>query len=113
MVMSGAIRCGYCAQRQADQDQCDFGNRCHPRERVHSISDLGGPEGVAHAPELNRLFIANDKRGLCNIYDAKAWQLIGKVERHKLQRQRWEALELMSAGGGAAPRGEPGTRRPG
>jgi DNA-binding beta-propeller fold protein YncE len=49
-------------------------------ERVHSISGLGAPQGVVYVPELNRLFIANDKGGLCNIYDAKSWQLTGKVD---------------------------------
>jgi DNA-binding beta-propeller fold protein YncE len=49
-------------------------------ERVHSISGLGAPQGVVYIPELNRLFLANDKGGLCNIYDAKSWQLIGKVD---------------------------------
>jgi DNA-binding beta-propeller fold protein YncE len=49
-------------------------------ERVHSISGLGAPQGIVYIPELNRLFIANDKNGLCNIYDAKSWQLIGKVD---------------------------------
>jgi DNA-binding beta-propeller fold protein YncE len=49
-------------------------------ERVHSISGLGAPQGLVYIPELNRLFIANDKGGLCNIYDAKSWQLIGTVD---------------------------------
>jgi DNA-binding beta-propeller fold protein YncE len=49
-------------------------------ERVHSISGLGAPQGLAYIPELNRLFIANDKRGQCNIYDAKSWQLAGTVD---------------------------------
>ena len=49
-------------------------------ERVHSISGLGAPQGLVYIPEMNRLFIANDKNGLCNIYDAKSWQLIGKVD---------------------------------
>jgi DNA-binding beta-propeller fold protein YncE len=49
-------------------------------ERVHSISGLGAPQGVAYVPELNRLFIANDKGGICNIYDAKSFQLIAKVD---------------------------------
>jgi glutamine cyclotransferase len=49
-------------------------------ERVHSISGLGAPQGVVYASELNRLCIANDKGGLCNIYDAKSWQLTGKVD---------------------------------
>jgi sugar lactone lactonase YvrE len=39
-------------------------------ERVQSISGLGVPQGVFYVPELNRLFIANDKGGICNIYDA-------------------------------------------
>src|SRR5260370_38844683 len=49
-------------------------------ERVHSSSGLGAPQGLVYIPELNRLFIANNKNGLCNIYDAKSWQLIGKVD---------------------------------
>ncbi len=49
-------------------------------ERVHTISGLGAPQGVAFVPELNRLLVANDKGGVCNIYDANSFQLIGKVE---------------------------------
>ena len=49
-------------------------------ERIHSITGLGAPQGVAYVADLNRLFVANDKAGLCNIYDAKSWQLIGKVD---------------------------------
>ena len=49
-------------------------------ERVHSISGLGAPQGLAHIPELDRLFIANEQGGLCNIYDSKSWQLISKVD---------------------------------
>ena len=49
-------------------------------ERVHSISGLGAPQGVVYISELNRLFIANDKGGVCHIYDAKSWQLMGKVD---------------------------------
>jgi DNA-binding beta-propeller fold protein YncE len=49
-------------------------------ERVHSISGLGAPQGVVYVPELNRLFIANDKGGVCHIYDAKSFELIGKVD---------------------------------
>ena len=48
-------------------------------ERIHSITNLGAPQDVAYVPELNRLFVANDKGGLCNIYDTISWQLIGQV----------------------------------
>jgi DNA-binding beta-propeller fold protein YncE len=49
-------------------------------ERIHTISGLGAPQGVAFVPEVNRLLVANDKGGVCNIYDANSFQLIGKVE---------------------------------
>ncbi len=49
-------------------------------ERVHSISGLGAPQSVVYVHELNRLFIANDKGGVCHIYDAKSFELIGKVD---------------------------------
>ena len=31
-------------------------------ERIHSITGLGSPQGVAYIPELDRLFVANDNR---------------------------------------------------
>jgi DNA-binding beta-propeller fold protein YncE len=49
-------------------------------ERIHTISGLGAPQGVAFVPELNRLLVANDKGGVCNIYDANSFQVIGKVD---------------------------------
>jgi DNA-binding beta-propeller fold protein YncE len=51
-------------------------------ERVHTISELGAPEGLAYLPGLERLFVANDKGGLCHIYDTKSWQLVGTVDLH-------------------------------
>jgi hypothetical protein len=49
-------------------------------ERIHSITGLGAPQGLVYIAELSRLFIANDKGGLCNFYDAKSWQLTGTVD---------------------------------
>jgi len=48
-------------------------------ERIHSIGGLGAPQGLAYVAQLNRLFIANDKGGLCQFYDAKSWQLLSTV----------------------------------
>jgi len=48
--------------------------------RVHTITGLGAPQGAVYVPDLNRLVIANDKEGICNIYDANSWQLIGKTD---------------------------------
>jgi DNA-binding beta-propeller fold protein YncE len=48
-------------------------------QRVHSIIGLGAPQGVGYAPELNRLFVANDKGGICKIYDGKSFQAVGEL----------------------------------
>jgi glutamine cyclotransferase len=48
-------------------------------ERIHSITGLGAPQGVGYAPEANRLFVANDKGGICKIYDGKSFQAVGEL----------------------------------
>jgi len=48
-------------------------------ERVHSITGLGSPQGVAFVPDLNRLFVANDADGICKIYDAKSFQHLSEL----------------------------------
>ena len=46
-------------------------------ERIHSITGLGAPQGIAYIPELDRLVIANDKGGIFKIYDGKSFQAVG------------------------------------
>ena len=48
-------------------------------QRIHSITGLGSPQGIAYVPESNRLFVANDKGGVCNMYDGKSLQPIGQL----------------------------------
>ena len=48
-------------------------------KRVHSITGLGAPQGVGYAPVVNRLIVANDKGGICNIYDGKSFQTVGEL----------------------------------
>ncbi len=48
-------------------------------QRIHSITGLGAPQGVGYAPELNRLFVANDKGGVCKIYDGKSFRVVGEL----------------------------------
>jgi DNA-binding beta-propeller fold protein YncE len=48
-------------------------------ERIHSISGLGAPRGIAYVPPLDRLFVANDKGGIFRIYDAKSFQPLGEL----------------------------------
>jgi DNA-binding beta-propeller fold protein YncE len=47
--------------------------------RFHSITGLGAPQGVGYAPEANRLFVANNKGGICKIYDGKSFQTVGEL----------------------------------
>jgi DNA-binding beta-propeller fold protein YncE len=47
--------------------------------RVHSISGLGAPQGVAYVAASNRLWVANDRNGVCNFYDGKSFALGGSV----------------------------------
>src|SRR5881398_2849092 len=49
-------------------------------ERIHSISGLGAPQGIAYIPELNRIFVASDKGGICKIYDGKSYQTVGELD---------------------------------
>jgi DNA-binding beta-propeller fold protein YncE len=48
-------------------------------ERTHSIIGLGAPQGIAYVPELNRIFVANDKGGICKIFDGKSFQPIREL----------------------------------
>jgi len=49
-------------------------------ERIHSITDLGAPQGIAYIPELNRIFVANDKGGICRIYDETSFEAVGELD---------------------------------
>jgi len=48
-------------------------------QRTHSITGLGAPQGIAYVPELDRIFVANDKGGICKIYDAKSFKVVGEL----------------------------------
>jgi DNA-binding beta-propeller fold protein YncE len=48
-------------------------------ERVHSITGLGAPQGIVYIPELDCLFVANDKGGVCKMYKGKSFQDIGEL----------------------------------
>src|SRR5205085_5545251 len=49
-------------------------------ERIHSITGLGAPQGIAYIPELNRIFVANDKGGICRIYNGKSFEPVGQLD---------------------------------
>ena len=48
-------------------------------ERIHSITGLGLPQGIAYVASLDRLFVADDKGGILKIYDAKSFQQISEL----------------------------------
>ena len=49
-------------------------------ERIHSITGLGAPQGIAYIPELDRIFVANDKGGICRIYNGKSFEAVGALD---------------------------------
>jgi DNA-binding beta-propeller fold protein YncE len=64
---------------------CALGNNTvevldlHKGQRIHSITGLGAPQGIAYIHELDRIFVANDKGGICKIYDGKSFQPVGEL----------------------------------
>jgi DNA-binding beta-propeller fold protein YncE len=48
-------------------------------ERIHSITGLGSPQGVVYIPGSDRIFVANDKGGICKFYDGKSYQQVGEL----------------------------------
>jgi len=48
-------------------------------QRIHSITGLGAPQGIAYVPESDRIFVANDKGGVCRIYDGKSFEPVGEL----------------------------------
>src|SRR2546430_4155002 len=48
--------------------------------RVHSITGFGAPQGIDYIAELNRIFVANDKGGICKIYDGKSFEAVGELD---------------------------------
>src|SRR5205809_6728874 len=49
-------------------------------ERSHSIAGIGAPQGIDYIPELNRIFVANDKGGICRIYNGKSFEAVGALD---------------------------------
>ncbi len=49
-------------------------------QRLHSISGLGAPQGLAYLPAQDRLLVANDKGGQCQVYNAKSRERISTVD---------------------------------
>jgi len=48
-------------------------------ERIRSITGLGSPQGIVYIPQLDHLFVANDKGGIFKIYDGKSFQQITEL----------------------------------
>jgi len=43
-------------------------------KRIHSITGLGSPQGVAYVADTDRIIVANDQGGICKIYDGKSYE---------------------------------------
>ena len=49
-------------------------------KRVHTIAGLRSPQGIAYVPGLDRLFVANDKGGLCQLFDGKSFPQLAQLD---------------------------------
>lgn len=49
-------------------------------ERIRSITGLGSPQGVAYVPDSDRILVANDRGGICRIYDGKSFQQLSEID---------------------------------
>ena len=72
---AAAERLFVCALGNNSVEVLDLGKS----ERIHSINGLASPQGIAYIPKLDRLFVANDKGGVCKIYNAKSFQPVGEL----------------------------------
>ncbi len=49
-------------------------------KRIHSITGLSAPQGIACIPEPNRIFVATDKGGICKVYDGNSFQELKELD---------------------------------
>ena len=49
-------------------------------ERIHSITGLSLPQGVAYVPDDDRILVANDRGGICTIYNGKSFQQLTEID---------------------------------
>ncbi len=62
------------------------------RRRVKSLGGLREPQGIAYAPELNRLFVASGGDGSCRIYHGATYAPVGKLDlREDADNVRFDA----------------------
>ena len=48
-------------------------------KRVHTITGLAEPQGVAYLPSSNRVFVANGKDGSVRAFDAASWKTLNSI----------------------------------
>ncbi len=72
-------------------------------QRIHSITGLGAPQGIVFLPESKRIFVANDKAGLCKFYDANSYAPTGELNlKDDADNVRYDAAsKLIYVGFGA------------
>src|SRR5712692_3522829 len=49
-------------------------------KRVHTITGLHEPQGIAYVPVRNRIYVANGEDGKLNIYNGTSFELLQTIE---------------------------------
>src|SRR5260221_14384259 len=50
---------------------------------IKSLGDLPEPQGIAYAPQVNKLFVANAGDGSCVVFDGEKLTRVGKIDLGK------------------------------
>jgi DNA-binding beta-propeller fold protein YncE len=58
---------------------------------VKQIPDQRKIQGVAYAPDLDRIFVGNGASGLCNVFDGKDYKLLKAVKLDDADNVRYDA----------------------
>lgn len=49
-------------------------------KRIHTITGLHEPQGIAYVPDRNRIYVANGEDGTLKVYDGSSYALVGAVD---------------------------------
>jgi DNA-binding beta-propeller fold protein YncE len=62
---------------------------------VKQIPDQKGIQGIAYAPDLNRIFVGNGEGGACNVFDGDDYKLLKSLPLDDADNVRYDAKTML------------------
>jgi hypothetical protein len=62
---------------------------------IKQIPDQKGIQGIAYAPDLNRIFVGNGEGGACNVFDGENYKLLKSLPLEDADNVRYDAREKL------------------